>query len=125
MTTAMFEEAKTRIANRYSGWQPEPDRDSSRSTLKECEENPNSFREIINTRTPCKLIGGFKETEFECLPVGRTRICERSAERNETVVLKLKKIMTKLKKRQRRRKKNRIPERHSRANAIRGFHDCV
>ena len=60
--------------------------------LKECEENPNSFREeIINTRTPCKLIGGFKETEFECLSSwSNAYLREKCREETETVIVEVK-----------------------------------
>jgi len=84
------EEEEDGKKNLYAGWRPEPDRLFVKELLlKDCEEHPNSFREeIINTRTPVKLIGGFKDTEFECLlQWSNDFLREKCKEEKETVIV--------------------------------------
>ena len=80
------------MRNDYSGWRPEPDRTRVKELLlKDAEANPTAFRnEIIRTRTPVKLIGGFAETEFECAREwSNDFLRERCREERETVIVEV------------------------------------
>ena len=58
--------------------------------LKDAEANPTAFRTKRYASTPVKLIGGFAETEFECVREwSNDFLRERCREERETVIVEV------------------------------------